>query len=176
MKHCFFLSLFLLTVLQLKAQKYITKSGFIEFSGESPFENVKADNNQVESILDAKTGEIEFHALMRSFHFKKQVMEDEFNKNFVESDKYPQSEFKGKILNISQFDLTKDGNYPVTVAGEITIHNVTRSISHSGILTVKNKNLMASSEFIVHPEDYNIKVPTFFGKKIVSGIIVKINM
>ncbi len=176
MKPALALSLLLLAVIPLKAQIYLTKNGFIELYGETPFENIKADNNQVESILNGKTGEIEFHALMRSFHFKKQVMEDAFNKNIVESDKYPQSEFKGRILNIGNINPDKDGNYQVTVTGNLTIHNVTKQVNHPGMLIVSGGLLSAGSDFKVKPEDFNIKVPTLFGKKLVKEINVKIRM
>ncbi len=159
-----------------KAQKYITSTGSIELYGETPFENIKADNNQVESSLNPNTGEIEFHALMKSFHFKKQAMEDAFNKDIVESDKYPQSTFKGRIMNFGAIHLNKDGNYPVTVTGNLFMHNVTRTVSHPGMLIVVYGHLSARSDFKIKPEDFNITVPTFFGKKLVNEINVKINM
>ncbi|MBA4322227.1 MAG: YceI family protein, partial [Odoribacter sp.] len=83
------------------AQKYMTKNGFIGFFGHTPMEDIKADNNQVSSILDISTGELVFQALIKSFHFERALMEEHFNENYLESDKFPKSGFKGKITNLS---------------------------------------------------------------------------
>ena len=42
------------------AQKYYTKNGSISFFSKTSLENIKADNNQVMSVLNAQTGEIQF--------------------------------------------------------------------------------------------------------------------
>ena len=129
MKKIVLLSLLALSAFSLKAQKYITRNGFIRFFGETQFETIKADNNQVASILDTQTGEIVFQALMKSFQFEKALMEEHFNENYVESDKYPKAVFKGKIADLSAVDFTKNGVYNVQVQGELSLHNVTKNIT-----------------------------------------------
>ena len=51
-------------------------------------------------------------------------MQEHFNENYLESDKYPKSVFKGKITNIDKVNFQKDGNYPILVNGILEIHGV----------------------------------------------------
>ena len=64
--------------------KFITKQGSISFYSHSMVEDIKADNNQVLSIIDSNTGEIAISVLMKSFIFEKSLMEEHFNENYVE--------------------------------------------------------------------------------------------
>ncbi len=176
MKKILLLSLFLLPFCTLKAQKFITKNGFIEFFGQTPFETIKADNNQVASILDAGSGEIVFQLLMKSFHFEKALMEEHFNENFVESDKYPKCIFKGKIADMAKVDFKKDGVYNVQVDGQLTIHNVTKDVSEPGTLEISNGKIDAKSSFKVKPEDYNIEIPSIVRDKVAKEMAVTVDM
>ena len=176
MKKIVLLSLLALSAFSLKAQKYITRNGFIRFFGETQFETIKADNNQVASILDTQTGEIVFQALMKSFQFEKALMEEHFNENYVESDKYPKAVFKGKIADLSAVDFTKNGVYNVQVQGELSLHNVTKNITVPGTLEVSDKGIEAKSKFQVKPEDYNIEIPSVVRDKIAQEMDVTVDM
>ena len=89
MKHLFFLIFFLIIILSANAQKYMTKNGYIGFYSHTPLEDIKADNNQVAGVLDISTGEMVFQVLIKSFHFERALMEEHFNENYMESEKYP---------------------------------------------------------------------------------------
>src|SRR5512145_2289564 len=82
-----------------EATKYMTKKGYIGFFSHTPVEDIKADNNQVASVLDISTGDLGFQVLIKSFRFKKALMETHFNESFLESETYPRSTFTGKITN-----------------------------------------------------------------------------
>ena len=60
------LIIFSLAVLSnfLFAQKFITKNGFIQFYSKAQMEEIKADNKQVSSALDIKTGDFVFNNLI----------------------------------------------------------------------------------------------------------------
>jgi len=105
MKRLFLLAFFLNIVFAVNGQKYMTKNGFIGFYSHTPMEDIKADNNQVVGVLDISTGEMVFQALIKSFHFDRALMEEHFNENYMESEKFPKSLFKGKIqiLHLSIF-------------------------------------------------------------------------
>ena len=92
--------LVIVTSLSLNAQKYITKTGFIRFYSDAPLEKIEALNRQVNAALDITSGDLVFKVLMKSFHFEKALMQEHFNENYVESDKYPNAEFRGKITNL----------------------------------------------------------------------------
>jgi hypothetical protein len=148
----------------------MTKTGKISFYSRSKVEKVEADNNEVSSILNTQTGELVFAVLLKSFHFERALMEEHFNENYVESSKFPKSTFKGKITNLAAVNFTKDGAYPVTVNGELTMHGVTKTVSSNGSVTVKAGKIAAFSKFSIKLKDYNITIPTLVGDKISEDI------
>jgi hypothetical protein len=174
MKKLFLIFLLQCILVSASGQKYMTKTGFIGFYSHTPIEDIKAENHQVASILDASTGDIVFQVLMRSFKFPKALMEEHFNENYVESEKYPRSTFSGKILNYKDVDFSKAGKYPVKVEGDLTIHNVTKKINTDGIIEVQDGNINASTKFILSPEDYNISIPHVVRENIAKTIEVTV--
>lgn len=158
-----------------QAQKFITKTGSISFFSHTPVEDIKADNNQVASIVDIQTGEVVFNVLIKSFVFEKALMQEHFNENYMESDKFPKSSFKGKIDNLEAIDFGKDGSYPASVTGEITIHGVTRPHKTTGEIEVKNGKVFIKSHFKVLPADFNIEIPSVVSEKIAKAIEVTVN-
>jgi polyisoprenoid-binding protein YceI len=158
------------------AQKYMTRTGYTGFYSHTPMEDIKADNNQVASVLDVSTGELVFQVLIKSFRFEKALMEVHFNENYMESDKYPRASFKGKITNIQSLDLTKAGKYDVTVEGELNLHNVTKNISVTGTLEVAGGGITASSKFNISPEDYKINIPGVVRDKIAKSVEVTVTI
>ncbi|MBN1186237.1 MAG: YceI family protein [Bacteroidales bacterium] len=158
------------------AQKLIAKNGHIWFYSHTPVEDIEAHNRQVVSILDPATGEIQFSLLVKSFEFEKKLMEEHFNENYMESDEYPKSSFKGQIANIDEIDLGKDGSYKATINGQLTIHGVTKEITTEGKLDVKGKSVSATSKFAVSPSDYDIDIPNVVEDKIAKEIEVNVNV
>ncbi len=171
-------SLFFLSFLffSANAQKYMTKNGYIGFFSLTPMENIKGDNNQVASIVDASTGEMVFQALIKSFHFDRALMEEHFNENYMESDKIPKSSFKGNITNLSSVNFSKNGIYDVNVEGDLTIHDVTKKIAVKGTIEVITGGINANAKFNVVPEDYNIKIPGVVRDKIAKNLEVTVAM
>jgi polyisoprenoid-binding protein YceI len=162
--------------LSVNAQKYLTKNGFTGIFSHTPMEDIKGDNNQVASVLDIATGDLVFQILIKSFHFERALMEEHFNENYMESDKYPKATFKGKIINIASVNFTKNGTYDVTVDGDLTIHNVTNKVSVKGTLDVISGGINASAKFNVVPEDYKIEIPGVVREKINKNLEVTVSM
>ena len=176
MKRLLFLLFFLNIVVALNAQKFMTKNGFIGFYSHTPVEDIKADNNQVVSVLDTSTGDLVFQALIKSFHFDRALMEEHFNENYMESDKIPKSMFKGKITNLSSVNFSKQGSYEITVEGDLTIHDVTNKISTKGTLEVVTGGINANSKFKIVPEDYKITIPGVVRDKFDKAMEVTVAM
>jgi hypothetical protein len=158
------------------AQKFITRNGHIGFYSHTLMEDIKADNDQVAGVLDVSTGEMVFQALIKSFHFANPLMEEHFNENYMESDKIPKSSFKGKISNLTEINLSKNGIYEVIVKGDLTIHDVTHMISTKGTIEVVNGGINASSKFNIAPEDYKIGIPGVAREKINNNLEVTVSM
>ena len=141
------------------AQNYLTKNGTITFFSKTSMENIEAINSQVLSVLNAKNGELAFSVIVKGFLFKKALMQEHFNENYMESDTYPKSTFKGAITDISKVNFTKDGTYPVSVKGDLTIHGVTKNTTTPGTVTIKAGKVSAAADFIVTLADYKISIP-----------------
>ena len=152
----------------LFAQKYMTRTGKITFdatSKKSP-EKIAGVNNEVANILDAQSGDIVFQVLIKSFKFESELMQEHFNENYMESDKYPKAEFKGNITNHADVNYSKDGTYNVNVTGKLTIHNVTNDVTVPGTITVKGKSVTAKTQFSVLLKDYKVVVPSLVADKV----------
>lgn len=100
-------------------------------------------------------------------------MQQHFNENYMESSKYPFAEFKGSILEA--VDLTKDGSYPVTVKGDLNIHNVTKSYTVKGQVTVGQGKITANSKFQVKLADHHIKIPRLVIRNIAEVVQVQVS-
>jgi polyisoprenoid-binding protein YceI len=158
------------------AQKFITKTGHIWFFSDSPLEKIEAHNRQVNCAMDASTGDFVFRVLMKSFLFEKALMQEHFNENYVESDKFPNATFLGKIVNIKEVDQAKGGTYPVTVNGKLTIHGVTKEVSQKGTIEVKPGNLLAKAKFNILLTDYNIAIPSAVKNNISNSIEITVDL
>ena len=176
MKRAAMILILLTLVISVNAQKFITKNGFIGFFSHTPMEDIKADNNQVASILDIASGEIVFQVLIKSFHFERALMEEHFNENYMDSEKFPRANFKGKITNLSSVDFKKNGTYEVTVEGELTIRDATNKVSTKGTIEVVSGGINADSKFIIVPEDYKIEIPGVVRDKIAKNVEVTVAM
>lgn len=170
------ISFILMLITSINAQdKYFTRDGFISFFSSTPVEDIKANNQKVSCIIDAQSGKIELAVLMKAFEFKKALMEEHFNENYVESEKYPKATFSGTINNIKEIDFSKNGVYPATVTGSLTIHGKTKEISSDGSIEVIDGNVKVLSEFLVIPEDYGIEIPGVVREKIANELLITLD-
>jgi polyisoprenoid-binding protein YceI len=156
------------------AQLYSTRSGFVGFYSKTPLEDVRGENGQVYAVIDAGKKNLAFAALLKGFIFPKELMQEHFNENYVESDKYPKATFSGAYTG--DVPLDKDGVYKVTVKGGLTLHNVTRTVETQATLEVRAGHLLGVAEFRVKPEDFNISIPSIVRDKIDKEITVKVNI
>lgn len=162
--------------LQISAQRYFTRDGKISFSSDATMEKIGAVNNKVSSVLDVKTGDVEFAVLIKSFHFEKALMEDHFNENYLESSKFPKATFKGKITNITDLNLNVNGDYRAAVQGDLTIHGVTKPVQASARLSVLNDTIHATSTFDIAVADYNIEIPKVVRENIAKIVQIQVEI
>jgi polyisoprenoid-binding protein YceI len=153
----------------------MTKTGQISFHSNAPEEKIEANNYQVSSILTS-AGDLIFQVPIKSFEFKQALMQDHFNENYLESDKYPKATFKGKILNMEKLDLKKDGKYVIEVEGELSMHGITKKITTKGQLEIKGDKITATAAFPVALKDYNITIPKIAKEKLAEIVDVKANL
>ena len=158
------------------AQKFITKTGHIRLYSEAPLEKIEAHNRQVNSALDAVTGDFVFSVLLKSFEFEKALMQEHFNENYVESDKYPKSTFVGKVTNIKDVNFAKDGSYEVSIDGKLTMHNVTNNIKEKGTFEIKQGKVIGKAKFNLTLSDYKISIPSAVGNNISKTVEITVDV
>ncbi|MEO5601311.1 MAG: YceI family protein [Cyclobacteriaceae bacterium] len=155
--------------------KYIDRAGSASFFSASLVEDIEAKNNQVVSIIDIESGELVASMLMKSFNFRKALMQEHFNENYIESDKFPKATFKGRITNLSEFDVTKDGKYSWDISGDITIHGETKSISVKVNALVDKGTIKAEALFPLVVKDFGIEIPRLARNNIAEEVEVTLS-
>ncbi len=168
-------SFLMLTIVAVAQEKYFTKSGKIEFYSKAPLEDIEAKNKTVTAVLDTKSGALQFAVLMKAFEFEKALMQEHFNENFVESDKYPKAEFKGTVVNNSEINYSRPGAYTAKVRGKLTIHGITRDVESLGTIKVESDHLKAASTFNILLSDYNISIPALVKDKLSNTIKIAVD-
>jgi hypothetical protein len=157
------------------AQKWMTRTGKVSFFSSTSVENIEAFNNEAASVVDTKSGDVAFIVPIKSFKFEKALMQEHFNENYMESNKFPKAEYKGKITNLGDVNFRKDGTYNVKTAGKLTMHGVTKDVMANGTIVVKAGTATLKSKFSVAPKDYGIKIPAVTSSKIASRIEVTVD-
>ena len=152
---------------------YTCKNAKISIYSSAPIEDIEATATTGASVYNATTGELAFSVPIRAFHFPKALMEEHFNENYMESDKYPKASFKGKIQEHP--DLSKDGTYPITVTGDFQVHGVTQTRTIKGNLSVNNGVITMTSEFMVKLADHHIDIPAIVFHHIAETIRVRLS-
>ena len=137
--------------------KLISKTGHISFYSHTAVEDITANNYKVISSINTTSGEVVFSVPMQAFEFEKALMQKHYNsKNFLNTKKYPKSKFKGSITNLSNIDFTKNGTYNASINGTLEMHGVTKAITESGTITVKEGNVTIDAKMNVTLADYKI--------------------
>lgn len=175
MKNILIILLFLGVSCTMSAQKYLTKTGFTEFKASvEAFEPVEAENNSTTAILNTENGEVAALMFIKAFRFKVALMEEHFNENYMDSDKYPKATFKGKIVD---FDIDRLGPEERTyiVKGTLTIKGKTKELQTQITLKAMDDKVLASSDFSVQPKDFDIKIPGIVKNKIAETVNIHLD-
>jgi YceI-like domain len=166
---------FVLVCTNVFAQKVITRNGELKFEGTiAGIEEIAATNKSVSCIFDQTSGEFVALALIKSFKFKSALMEEHFNENYLESNKFPKATFKGKVLKYDASKLTKT-NSEFDLEGDLTIHGITKKVKVKINILENAAKVIATSNFTVKPADYKIEIPNLVKSKIAENIKVALN-
>jgi polyisoprenoid-binding protein YceI len=168
-----FLLLNLLTLSPaLWAQRFISERSQVSFYSETPLENIDARNAETTSLFDVANGQIVFSVPIQSFVFAKSLMQQHFNENYLESEKYPKATFKGTVSGFS----LKAGSQKVTASGDLLIHGVSRRVTTDGVMEMSDGKIRLLVSFPVKLEDYQVKVPKVVFYKIAQEVMVKMDI
>ena len=156
------------------AQILYTKKGTVTFFSKAPIEDISALTEKAECALDAKAGKLSARVPMNTFQFERKLMQQHYNENYLETDKYPTAQLEATVTEMP--DISRDGTYPVKLKGTLLLHGVKRNYDMDGTITAAaGKPLAATSEFKVTLADHQIKIPTLVIKKIAEVIDVKVS-
>ena len=165
----------LLSLNSFAQNKMITKTGKITFEASVPaFEEVKAKNESVTCVVNTSTGEIASLALMKGFRFKVALMEEHFNENYMESDLYPKSTFRGKIENFDTSKLTATSK-EYTIKGKLEMHGKSKDIIIKAHIKKSEDGIDIDTNFTVNTDDFGIEIPSVVSKKVSKKVVVKLD-
>jgi polyisoprenoid-binding protein YceI len=151
----------------------ISKSN-ISFSSDAPLELITAKSNELKGAIETETKTFVFSVKVNSFKgFNSGFQKDHFNENYLETDKYPDATFKGKI--IEDVDFAKDNILTVRAKGILTVHGVPKERIIKSDMTIKNGSIFIKANFTVLLADHNIPIPKVVHEKLASEIKVEVN-
>lgn len=169
------LTIFIWNLTPVNAQFYQTTTAKVRFFSSAPVEDIEAISNEGVSVLNSDNGAISFKVKMRSFKFKKALMQEHFNENYVESEKYPDASFKGE--SIGNIDLESTSPQKIVFKGTFTVHGISKERELPVVITLKDngKTMALESQFEVACKDHDIKIPKILWENIAEVIEVSVN-
>jgi len=153
---------------------FLTKDAKINFNCSTPLEDIIATSNQAETFINIEKNEIVFSVLITSLKFRRALMEEHFNENYMESAKskeFAKAKFNGKI--ISPIDWKSEKMVTVDVKGNLLMHGVTKEVILKAQITPGKNSIIAHAEFKIIPQDYNILIPAEVKDKIAKEVTIK---
>ncbi|HCW08129.1 MAG TPA: YceI family protein [Cytophagales bacterium] len=172
------LTLFLLLVFgasSLTAQKkFSVENGEISFTSNAKLELINASSKKIQGIIDPATNSFAFIVKVKSFEgFNSNLQQQHFNDKYMESDKYYDATFTGKIID--PIDFTKDGVYEVRAKGNLVVHGKKQTRIIPGKIQIEKGIVSINSSFNVPLADHDIQIPQIVSEKVATEIIVKLN-
>ena len=155
------------------AQIYMADSCRVGFFSAATIEDIAGVNTASKPIMSAATNEVDVKINNQLFKFKKELMQEHFNEEYMETAKYQYTTFTGKINEA--IDYHKDGANQVTVTGTLDMHGVKKTITVPGTITVQNGVLFLKATFNAKLADYNIKVPSVLGSNIAEQVAISLS-
>ncbi|NEU09054.1 YceI family protein [Flavihumibacter sp. R14] len=149
---------------------FSTNSGAINFFSSAPLEDIEAKNAKAISLINTRNSEIAVRVPIKQFQFRNGLMQEHFNENYMESERYPHATFKGKINEA--IDFKKSGTYDVSATGVLNIHGVNQERTLKGRLKIDNSGMTLETKFDVLLADHKIKIPQVVFNKIAEKIAV----
>lgn len=153
-------------------KQFIVRNGQATFFSYASAENIKAENNEVLSIIDIENSQIAVSILMRAFEFEKSLMQEHFNDSYIESDIYPKATFQGTILN---FKPNKKGKQTRYVKGDFTLRGVTQPLKIKTDIEYIGGTYIITGETTIDVKDYKIKIPQILSSKIAKTVKITFN-
>lgn len=155
---------------ETKAQIRSFDHGSVEFYTSSIMSDIEAVSEQVFVKLDVATGAVEIKIPISSFEFEYEMMQEHFNEEYLESDKFPDASFKGAITqDISNLSSPKE----VDVLGKLTLHGITKDIQFKATISSEEDFTLVKCKFPVIFKDFKVEEPSILTKSVATDVEVK---
>jgi polyisoprenoid-binding protein YceI len=175
MKKILAITLFATAAIAAKAQIYTGKTVKVDFYSHTPVEDIKAKTPVMTTVVNFGTNDFAFKIPVKTFDFPNDLMEEHFNENYLETAKYPNATFSGKMDTKDKIDVSKDGVYSIIAEGVLEVHGVKQNRSIPATITIKNGVITIDAKFKIHLADHKIDVPSIVTAKIAEDIDVTVN-
>ena len=164
----------MITFSYLYAQVLLFDHGKIEFYTGTVVSDIEAVTNKADVSLNIETGEVAVSIQIKSFEFEYDLMQEHFNEKHLESDKFPNATFTGKIVQ----DISGGIKNEVTVdaVGDLTIHGVTKNVKFKVNLTGQADFTVVKTKVPVVLKDYNIDEPSILSKSVAKDVMVAVTL
>lgn len=186
-RKCTFLFLLLILLLgafekSVNAQnRYKIVEPSVNFYAGTPLEDIDGTSDKLVGIIDADNNSFAFRIAMNTFQFPRKLMQEHYNENYLETEKYPNAEFKGSIDGT--IDWNTEGTYEIMAKGEFDVHGVKKPYEiPSKIIINPDGEMQLISKFEMVLKDHDIKRPKIVLMKIaekadvtVKGKLTRIN-
>jgi polyisoprenoid-binding protein YceI len=166
---------------ELDAQeRYKISEAKVSFFAGTPLEDIDGKSDKLIGIIDASTKEFAFRISMNSFIFPRALMQEHYNENYLETEKYPYADFKGKI--VGPINWSSEGTDEVFAEGEFNVHGVSKSYKIPAQIIHRQNTHQLYAKFDIQLIDHDIDRPKIVMMKIaeqaavtVTGTLVKID-
>ncbi|WP_046759445.1 YceI family protein, partial [Kordia jejudonensis] len=119
-----------------------TKTGETDFKASvEAFEPVEAKSNSTTVILNTNSGEIAALLFIKSFHFKVALMEEHFNENYMDSDKFPKATFKGKLKDFNMSDVSSTAK-EYKLSGTLTVRGKAKDVQTTAMVSKEGDKIV----------------------------------
>lgn len=175
------IALFLFTIIPLAfvSNEAIAQSRYkivepsVNFFAGTPLEDIDGTSDKLVGVLDVEKNEFAFRIAMNSFQFPRALMQEHYNENYLETDKFPNADFKGSIEG--EVNWEENGTYSVQAVGDFIIHGVTKKYDIPATIVIDGDKKTLSATFEILLEDHDIKRPKIVMLKIADSANVTVN-
>lgn len=163
----------LLHLLSSESGIYSTNTGAIQFRSEAPLELIRASSKELKGAIDIKKKTFVFRLRIRSFEgFNSPLQREHFNENYLESNKFPEAIFSGKL--IEEIDFKNEGSFTMRAKGKLSLHGIEQERIIRADIKIKNGVIEVRSNFTILLSDHNIPIPKVVSEKLANEIKVGI--
>jgi polyisoprenoid-binding protein YceI len=153
---------------QSKFMAHANRSGLLWFKGHSHHLAASEFTGQVELTPDTITpASLRLVVKAASLHEtgadfteqQKQIINKELKDIVLHPDQYPDITFQSTNVTVNR---STPNRYEVKIAGNLTLHGVTKPITIPAVVTLQGNNLRAVGEFSIDRNDFKVKATSAF--------------